>query len=111
MMAARYCYLLGSLISSEEMTATDKIIKFHGTKVYNIIILYSTRQYFKKVQDTAQEFDALNDAEDCETINVQIVADFVTVTFYEQESSNLIKRRELIPTHTIQHISIKDQAP
>jgi hypothetical protein len=97
------------VIPSETMTATDKIIKFHGTKVYNIIILYSTRQYFKKIQDTAQEFDALNDPEDSETINVQVVADFVTVTFYQQESSNLIKRRELIPTQNIQHISIKDQ--
>lgn len=80
-------------------------------KCINIIILYSTKQYLKKVQDTAKEFDALNDSEDCETINVQIVADIVTITFYEQEGANLLKCRELIPTHAIQLISIKDHPP
>lgn len=56
------------------------------------------------------EFDALKDAEPCETINVQVVADFVTITFYRNENENSIIRRELIPSHAIQHIWVKDFA-
>ena len=44
----------------------------------------------------------------CETINVQVVADFVTITFYRKESENSIVRRELIPSHAIEHIWVKD---
>src|SRR5918994_1278740 len=32
----------------------------------------------------------------------------VTITFYKKESSNSIIRRELIPTHSVQHIWVKD---
>ena len=56
------------------------------------------------------EFDALKDAEPCETINVQVVADFVTIIFYRNENENSIIRRELIPSHAIQHIWVKDFA-
>jgi hypothetical protein len=39
---------------------------------------------------------------------VQVVADYVTITFYQNESSNILIRRELIPTHNIEHILIDD---
>jgi hypothetical protein len=41
-------------------------------------------------------------------LNIQIVSDYVTITFYKKESSNSIIRRELIPTHSVQHIWVKD---
>ena len=90
------------------MSTERKIIKFHGAEVNNVIILYSIRPYSKPVNVVIEEFDALKDAESCETINIQVVADFVTITFYKQESSNSIIRRELIPTHTVEHIWVND---
>jgi predicted transcriptional regulator len=78
------------------------IIKFHGTEVRNVIILYATRP----ISDTMEEFDAGKVRESCETINVQVVADFVTITLYSQESTNSIIRRELIPVHKVDHIWI-----
>jgi hypothetical protein len=90
------------------MSTERKIIKFHGAEVNNVIILYSIRPYSKPVNVVIEEFDALKDAERCETINIQVVADFVTITFYKQESSNSIIRRELIPTHTVEHIWVND---
>ena len=90
------------------MSNERKIIKFHGAEVNNVIILYSIRPYSKPVTVVIEEFDALKDPERCETINIQVVADFVTITFYKQESSNSIIRRELIPTHTVEHIWVND---
>jgi hypothetical protein len=90
------------------MSNERKIIKFHGAEVNNVIILYSIRPYSKPVTVVIEEFDALKDPERCETINIQVVADFITITFYKQESSNSIIRRELIPTHTVEHIWITD---
>lgn len=90
------------------MSNERKIIKFHGAEVNNVIILYSIRPYSKPVTVVIEEFDALKDAEHCETINVQVVADFVTITFYKQESSNSVIRRELIPTRAVEHIWIND---
>jgi hypothetical protein len=90
------------------MSTEQKIIKFHGAEVNNVIILYSIRPYSKPVTVVIEEFDALKDPEWCETINIQVVADFITITFYKQESSNSIIRRELIPTHTVEHIWITD---
>lgn len=90
------------------MSTEQKIIKFHGAEVNNVIILYSIRPYSKPVTVVIEEFDALKDPEQCETINIQVVADFITITFYKQESSNSIIRRELIPTHTVEHIWITD---
>jgi hypothetical protein len=90
------------------MSTERKIIKFHGAEVNNVIILYSIRPYSKPVTVVIEEFDALKDPERCETINIQVVADFVTITFYKQESSNSIIRRELIPTHTVEHIWVND---
>jgi hypothetical protein len=90
------------------MSTEQKIIKFHGAEVNNVIILYSIRPYSKPVTVVIEEFDALKDPEHCETINIQVVADFVTITFYKQESSNSIIRRELIPTQTVEHIWVND---
>jgi hypothetical protein len=90
------------------MSTEQKIIKFHGAEVNNVIILYSIKPYSKPVTVVIEEFDALKDPERCETINIQVVADFVTITFYKQESSNSIIRRELIPTQSVEHIWVND---
>ena len=74
----------------------------------NITILYSIKPNAKLITRRVEEFDALKDPRPCETINVQVVADFVTITFYKQESSNSIIRRELIPTRAVEHIWIND---
>ena len=73
------------------------IVKFHGTGVGNVIILYAIRPFAKPITEIIEEFDALKVRETCETINVQVVSDFVTITLYKQESTNSIIRRELIP--------------
>jgi len=85
-----------------------KVFKFHGSEVENIIIRYAVRQYDKPGTVVIEEFDALKDPEPCETINVQVVADFVTITFYRKENENSIIRRELIPSYAIEHIWVKD---
>ena len=85
-----------------------KVIKFHGTKVKNIIIVYLSKQQKKEVVELIEKFDALKSKVNCETVNIQVVAEFLTITFYRNESSNLIISRELIPTHAIQHIWIED---
>ena len=36
------------------------------------------------------------------------VADYVTIAFYQNENSNILIRRELIPTHNIENILIDD---
>ncbi|HZA08082.1 MAG TPA: hypothetical protein VE619_10290, partial [Nitrososphaeraceae archaeon] len=69
---------------------------------------YSIRPYEKPITTRMEEFDAVKDPRQCETINIQIVADFVTITFYKQESANSIIARELIPLHKIEHIWVKD---
>jgi hypothetical protein len=91
------------------MNSTRKVIvKFHGTEVGNVIIQYNIRPTAKSLTEITKEFDALKVQDICETINVQIVADFVTITVYKQESTNSIVRRELVPIHTIQHILVND---
>jgi hypothetical protein len=84
------------------------IVKFHGTEVGNVIIQYDIRPNAKQTDGITEEFDALKVHDICETINVQIVADFVTITIYKQESTNSIIRRELVPIHAIQHIRVYD---
>ena len=85
-----------------------KIIKFHASEVENIVIRYATRVHNTPNGFLIEEFDALKDPEVCETVNVQVVADFVTITFYKQEKQNSILRRELIPSHTIERIWVND---
>lgn len=87
--------------------SNKKVFKFHGSEVENIIIRYVVRQYDKPGIVEIEEFDALKNPEPCETINVQVVADFVTLTFYRKEIENSIIRRELIPSHAIERIWVK----
>jgi hypothetical protein len=84
------------------------IVKFHGTEVANIIILYAIRPKANPITEIIEEFNASMVREACEIINVQVVADFVTITFYKQETTNSILRRELIPLHAIEHIWVND---
>ena len=85
----------------------NKIIKFHASEVENIVIRYATRVHNIPNGFLIEEFDALKDPQVCETLNVQVVADFVTITFYKQEKENSIIRRELIPSHAVEHICVK----
>ena len=85
-----------------------KVIKFHGTEVKNIIINFLQSQNKNANTNIIKEFNALNSSETCETINIQVVADFVTITFYQNEKTNIMLKRELIPTHAIEHILIDD---
>ena len=90
------------------MTSNKKVVKFHGTEVANVTVLYLTKSHSKPDKEVLEEFDAKMNPERCETLNIQIVSDYVTITFYKKESSNSIIRRELIPTHSVQHIWVKD---
>ena len=87
--------------------AEKKTIKFHGLEVDNVIIQYSQKTR-RKTEKTIEEFDAANDPQICETVNVQVISEFVTVTFYKDEKANSMIKRELIPTYNVQHILVKD---
>ena len=87
----------------------QKEIKFHGTKVKNIKIHYLQSKDNKNPNtNTIEEFNAQDTSENYETINMQVVADYVTITFYQNESANRVLKRELIPTHKVEHIWIED---
>ena len=86
-----------------------KIIKFHGSVVENIVIRYATRVHNMPNGFLIEEFDASKDPQPCQTLNLQVVADFVTITFYKDEQENSILRRELIPSHAIEHIWVIDK--
>jgi hypothetical protein len=90
------------------MVPNNKKIKFHASEVENIVIRYATRVHDTPNGFLIEEFDALKDPELCETVNVQVVADFVTITFYLQEKENSILRRELIPSHAVERIWVND---
>ena len=91
------------------MNSNTKIIKFHGTEVKNIIIQHLVKENSSQDRkEVFNEFNAVNTEHQCETINIQVVAEYVTITFYKKESSNSIFKRELIPTHRVQHIRIED---
>jgi hypothetical protein len=96
------------MYSRRTLVEDKKVIKFHGSEVLNVTILYSRKPNAKPITIRMEEFDALKDPRPCETINVQVVADFVTITFYRHESTNSIIGRELIPLHAIEHIWVKD---
>ena len=100
----KYYYQLLCLVLA---VTEKKIVKFHGLEVDNVIVQYlqNTRRNTEK---TIEEFNAANDGEACETVNVQVVSEFVTVTFYKNEKANSIIKRELIPTCKVEHISVKD---
>jgi hypothetical protein len=90
------------------MAETKKAIKFHGLAVANVIVRYSQREVDKPDIIKMEEFDAAKDPQICETVNIQVVSDFVTITFYKNESDNIVIGRELIPTFVVEHIWIRD---
>jgi hypothetical protein len=90
------------------MAATKKIIKFHGLAVDNVIVRYSQREANKPDTIKIEEFNAAKDPQICETVNIQVVSEFVTITFYEKESENIVIRRELVPTFIVEHIWVSD---
>src|SRR5581483_2289275 len=87
--------------------AEKKVIKFHGLEVDNVIVLYSQKTR-SKPETTIEEFDGAKDPQICETINVQVVSEFVTITFYKNEKANSIIKRELIPAYRVEHILVRD---
>jgi hypothetical protein len=90
------------------MAEAKKAIKFHGLAVANVIVRYSQREVDKPDIIKMEEFDAAKDPQICETVNIQVVSDFVTITFYKNESDNIVIRRELIPTFLVEHIWVSD---
>ena len=90
------------------MAETKKTIKFHGLSVANVIVRYSQREVSKPDTIRIEEFDAAKDPQICETVNIQVVSDFVTITFYKKESDNIVIRRELVPTLVVEHIWVND---
>ncbi|HKG30651.1 MAG TPA: hypothetical protein VKA91_05215 [Nitrososphaeraceae archaeon] len=90
------------------MAQSKKTIKFHGLAVANVTVRYSQREVNKPDAIKIQEFDAAKDPQICETVNVQVVSDFVTITFYKNESDNIIIRRELIPSLIVERIWVSD---
>lgn len=93
------------------MPSKNKTIKFHGQEVENVLVRYMQKGLDKLDVTTIIEFDAKKDPEDCQVVNVQAVSEFVTITFYSDESTNAIIRRELIPNHCLEHIKIEDLKP
>ena len=90
------------------MSKIKKTIKFHGLAVANVIVRYSQREVSKPDTIRIEEFDAAKDPQICETVNIQVVSDFVTITFYKKEYDNIVIRRELVPTLVVEHIWVND---
>lgn len=84
-------------------------IKFHGVQVKNVIITHlrrtSTSSTVEKLDISTTKYER---NQFIETINVQVVAEYVTITYYKNEAANMIINRELIPTHSIEHIMVSD---
>ena len=89
------------------MSNVSAKIKFHGIEVKNIVIRFIEKNA-DPLTESVKVLDASSLDKTCETINVQVVSDYVTITLYKKESSNNILRRELIPAHLIQRIWIDD---
>jgi hypothetical protein len=87
---------------------TKKTIKFHGVEVDNVIVRHSQREINNPDKEKIEDFDARKAPQSFETVNIQVVSDFVTITFYKKESDNIVIRRELIPTHSVEHIWVSD---
>ena len=84
-------------------------IKFHGVRVKNVVITHLRRT---SNTNTMEKLDILTANyernQNIETINIQVVAEYVTITYYKDEAANVIINRELIPTHSIEHIMVSD---
>ena len=96
------------LLQTYIMSKTKKTIKFHGLEVDNVIVRYSQSEINSPDKIKIEELDARKDPQSFETVNIQVVSDFVTITFYKNESDNIVIRRELIPTHRVEHIWVSD---
>lgn len=90
------------------MAETKKTIKFHGLEVDNVIVRISQREINNPDNVKIEDFDVRKTPQSFETVNIQVVSDFVTITFYKKESDNIVIRRELIPTHSVEHIWVSD---
>jgi hypothetical protein len=84
-------------------------IKFHGVRVKNVIITHLRRTSgsitVEKLDISTTKYER---NQSIDTINVQIVAEYITITYYKDEAANVIINRELIPTHSIEHIMVSD---
>ena len=84
-------------------------IKFHGVQVKNVIITHlrrtSNATSVEKLDLSTAKYER---NQTIETINIQIVAEYVTITYYKDEAANVIVNRELIPTHSVEHIMVSD---
>jgi hypothetical protein len=90
------------------MAENKKTIKFHGLAVNNVVVRYYRREVSKPDTIKMEEFDAAKDPKLCETVNIQVVSDFVTITFYKNEADNIVISRELIPSFVVEHIWVSD---
>jgi hypothetical protein len=90
------------------MSKAKKTIKFHGLAVNNVVVRHYRREISEPNTIKIEEFDAAKDPSFCETVNIQVVSDFVTITFYENEADNKVISRELIPTFVVEHIWVND---
>jgi hypothetical protein len=92
-----------------EDSGKETSLKFHGIRVKNIIITHMRRTsdsiMVEKLDISTTKYER---NESIETINVQVVAEYVTITYYRDEAANVIINRELIPTHSIEHIAVID---
>jgi hypothetical protein len=91
-----------------------KTVKFHGQEVEDVVVRYLKARDKQDDATTAaattiiEEFDAAKDPQVWETVNIQVVSEFVTITFYKDEKANSIVRRELIPVHRVEHVWVRD---
>lgn len=92
-----------------EDSGKETSIKFHGIRVKNVIITHMRRTsdsiLVEKLDISTTKYER---NESIETINVQVVAEYVTITYYRDEAANVIINRELIPTHSVEHITVID---
>jgi hypothetical protein len=92
-----------------EGSGKETSIKFHGVRVKNVIITHRRRTSDSTKVEKLDIFTTKYERnESIETINVQVVAEYLTITYYKDEAANIIMNRELIPTHSIEHIAVID---
>jgi hypothetical protein len=92
-----------------EGSSKETSIKFHGVRVKNVIITHMRRTSDSTKVEKLDIFTTKYERnESIETINVQVVAEYLTITYYKDEAANIIMNRELIPTHSIEHIAVID---
>ena len=96
--------LSSGIPKTSRRSGKNRIIKFHGTEVSNVIIHYTKRSKVNPENVVIKEFDSSKLKGQFETVNIQVIADYITITFYKQEHSNLTLQREMIPANRVEHI-------